>query len=707
MSSPPTPKIEILDDEENIVNLEGEEDTNDKYLSTLSTNDEDLNNYVQLFDLYPQILRKCSREFKKTFGVVNEIEYENGNTFEGKIVNDMLHGHGEFHWDETGLVYIGDFIENKITGRGKIIWPNKSEYIGDVVDGIRHGFGTYTDSNGLQYTGQWKNGKKQGKGRLNYTTDGSIHYDGEWDSGLRHGYGVYHYSNRATYEGQWKDGKRHGEGTMHWSDRDEIYTGSWVDGKQDGLGCHAWHILRVRTSQYSLPNVYDGQWANGKRNGLGTFHYPNGSKYVGYWKDDLKHGKGTLILKDGRIFERTFYKDRLIDETSDSLPSSVDQLSLERLDTRIPLVTECLSDPIEKNSVLKDTSDSNLLENYLKPHISPSDYTHSELQNMQNVITAYLTPLRSIYRFYGKLGMKQLPDNTIILRYVQFCQFLKDCKLHQHTSLAALDRIVAVSYGSEDGDDSCVQNPEKLISFGTFVNILVILACNLYTQEESYVHEKITKSKPSDALLCLLTQAIISNACKLSGVIYQDNEKSKEIHVFLQPLYQAYKFLVRIKRKFQKSIHPPPYTMTVRNFLFILKDFNLLNRKLTVKDVLEAVCKCNPVVGTIEEYNSDAELTFFDFFEALIHCTLILMLEKDEPQVDSVDNKIKTIKSDLTIKLNRRLSRRPSTSRQLKSNTGKKQKEKKSKTKRGAENRKISISPEIDKSENQKKHQMG
>ncbi|CAI2735157.1 unnamed protein product [Schistosoma spindalis] len=545
----------------------------------------------------------------------------------------MLHGHGEFHWDETGLVYIGDFKENKITGCGKIIWPNKSEYIGDVVDGIRHGFGTYIDSNGLQYTGQWKNGKKQGK---------------------------------------------------------------------NGLGCHAWHILRVRTSQYSLPNVYDGQWANGKRNGLGTFHYPNGSKYVGYWKDDLKHGKGTLILKDGRIFERTFYEDRLIDANSDSLPSSVDQPSLERLDTRIPLVTECLSDPTEGNNILKDTSDSNLLENYLKPHISPSDYTHLELQNMQNVITAYLTPLRSIYRFYGKLGMKQLPDNTIILRYVQFCQFLKDCKLHQHTSLAALDRIIAVSYGSEDSDDSCVQNPEKLISFGTFVNILVILACNLYTQEELYLHEKITKSKPSVALLCLLTQAIISNACKISGVIYQDNEKSKEIHIFLQPFYQAYKFLIRIKRKFQKSIHPPPYTMTVRNFLFILKDFNLLNRKLTVKDVLEAVCKCNPVVGTIEEYNSDAELTFFDFFEALIHCTLILMLEKDEPQIESVDHKIKTIKSDLNIKLNRKLSRRPSTSRQLKSNTGKKQKEKKNKTKRGTENRKISISPEIEKSENQK-----
>ncbi|KAH8867180.1 Phosphatidylinositol 4-phosphate 5-kinase 1 [Schistosoma japonicum] len=584
MASPQTPKIKILDDEENIINID---DENLQDESSLKCNENALEsiNYMQLFDLYTQIVTKCSRENKKTFGIINEVTYNNGNLYEG---------------------------------------------------------------------------------RLNYRTDGSIYYDGEWDSGFRHGYGVYHYSNDATYEGQWKDGKRHGEGTMHWSDRDEIYTGSWVNGKQHGLGCHAWHILRVRTSQYSLPNVYDGQWANGKRNGLGTFHYPNGSKYVGYWKDNLKHGKGTLILKDGRIFERIFYEDRLVDENFDSIPSSLDQPSLERLDTRIPLVKECLSDSTEKINTFKDTSDSNLLENYLKPHISPSDYTHSELQNMQNVITTYLTPLRSIYRYYGKLSVKQLPDNTIILRYIQFCQFLKDCKLHQHTSLAALDRIIAISYGSEDIDEINVQNPEKLISFGTFVNILVILACNF---------------KPSDALLCLLTQAIIPNACKLSGVIYQDVEKSKEIQLFLQPLHQAYKFLVGITRKFQKSILPPPYTITIRNFLFILKDFKLFDRRLVVKDVIE--------------------LTFFDFYEALIQCTMISILKKDEPQTDNVEDKIETLTLDVTDMPNRKISHRPSTSKQLKSNTSKKQKEKKNRIKRSTSNRKISLSQEIEKTENQ------
>ncbi|CAH8663635.1 unnamed protein product [Heterobilharzia americana] len=327
-----------------------------------------------------------------------------------------------------------------------------------------------------------------------------------------------------------------------------------------------------------------------------------------------------------------------------------------------------MTDPTEEDN-FKDTSDSNLLESYLKPHISPLDYNTSEFQKIQNVITTYLAPLRSIYRFYGKLGMTQLPDNTIILRYVQFCQFLKDCKLHQHTSLAALDRIIAISFGSEDSDETSVQNPEKLISFGSFVNIVVILACNLYTQEEFYLAEKSNKSKPSDALLYLLTQAIIPNACKISGIIYQDLEKSKDILSYLQPFHQAYRFFVRIKRR----------------------DFNLFDRKLTASDVVEALCKSNPVSGTIDEYNADTELTFFDFFEAVIHCASVSFLKKDEPY----EEKMKLSVIDLSAKQSRRLSRRPSTSRQSKTNYNKKLKEKKSKMKRNIDVRKSSISPEV------------
>ncbi|OON16365.1 MORN repeat protein [Opisthorchis viverrini] len=129
------------------------------------------------------------------------------------------------------------------------------------------------------------------QGRLEYTSDGSCYYEGDWFEDIRQGYGVSKYPDGTTYEGEWFDGNRCGYGTMHWKDRDEIYSGRWVAGKQEGQGSHAWHILRVRTTQYTLPNVYDGEWKNGVRHGFGVFHYPNGSKYAGYWKDNMKHGK--------------------------------------------------------------------------------------------------------------------------------------------------------------------------------------------------------------------------------------------------------------------------------------------------------------------------------------------------------------------------------------------------------------------------------
>ena len=35
--------------------------------------------------------------------------------------------------------------------------------------------------------------------------------------------------------------------------------------------------------------------------GYGTLFYSDGSKYVGYWKDSLKHGKGIDYNSSGRV----------------------------------------------------------------------------------------------------------------------------------------------------------------------------------------------------------------------------------------------------------------------------------------------------------------------------------------------------------------------------------------------------------------------
>lgn len=43
---------------------------------------------------------------------------------------------------------------------------------------------------------------------------------------------------------------------------------------------------------------YMGQWKQNMMEGKGTFLWNNGQKFVGYYKEDKKHGPGILYLTD-------------------------------------------------------------------------------------------------------------------------------------------------------------------------------------------------------------------------------------------------------------------------------------------------------------------------------------------------------------------------------------------------------------------------
>ena len=65
------------------------------------------------------------------------------------------------------------------------------------------------------YTGQWRSGKKNGRGKFVWS-DGDV-YDGDWVDNQKHGCGVYTYhkrSNCKSYNGDWRDGKKCGQGTI-------------------------------------------------------------------------------------------------------------------------------------------------------------------------------------------------------------------------------------------------------------------------------------------------------------------------------------------------------------------------------------------------------------------------------------------------------------------------------------------------------------
>lgn len=73
---------------------------------------------------------------------------------------------------------------------------------------------------------------------------------------------------------------------MNWIASNEKYTGNWVENLQSGFGTHIW--LDSASSNKLLRNRYVGYWSNGLRHGKGTFYYSNGSKYEGDWVENFK-----------------------------------------------------------------------------------------------------------------------------------------------------------------------------------------------------------------------------------------------------------------------------------------------------------------------------------------------------------------------------------------------------------------------------------
>jgi hypothetical protein len=75
-------------------------------------------------------------------------------------------------------------------------------------------------ANGEKYKGEYKNGKRNGKGVFKFV-DGS-EYDGEWKDGIINGKGVYKYASGDEYNGEWKDKERNGKGIITFADGSKI-----------------------------------------------------------------------------------------------------------------------------------------------------------------------------------------------------------------------------------------------------------------------------------------------------------------------------------------------------------------------------------------------------------------------------------------------------------------------------------------------------
>ena len=109
-----------------------------------------------------------------------------------------------------------DEIENgKPHGNGTWTQSDGGTYVGQFVNGRREGIGTYTWSKnspvtGKSYEGEWKDNKQDGKGKISYEREEGEEFEGmSWEGEFKDGkdWNVTIYLKDGSIYGEYKDGE--------------------------------------------------------------------------------------------------------------------------------------------------------------------------------------------------------------------------------------------------------------------------------------------------------------------------------------------------------------------------------------------------------------------------------------------------------------------------------------------------------------------
>ena len=210
---------------------------------------EDSISFLEETNYISQELYNLQHEQETYTGLVTDREMD-GGTYTGYLVDGFRHGEGTFAFD-SGDVYTGNWYHGSRVGQGTYTWADGSTFTGTWSENSEMLEGTYTWTTGNVYTGGFLNGAFNGYARFVWS-NGDV-YEGNFANGLRNGQGTLTWAEGGSYSGSWVDGVRSGEGTYTWANGD-VYTGGFLDGKLHGQG----------TLTYASGRTVSGSWVNGE-----------------------------------------------------------------------------------------------------------------------------------------------------------------------------------------------------------------------------------------------------------------------------------------------------------------------------------------------------------------------------------------------------------------------------------------------------------
>jgi hypothetical protein len=124
-------------------------------------------------------------------------------------------------------------------------------------------------------------------------------YTGGCKDGYAEGYGEAR--GGASYSGEFRAGRKHGKGVKSWPSSGDRYEGYFVDDLKDGSGIYTWGRRSA-----SAGERYIGGFRADKRHGYGVYEWPNGDRYAGAWDNDAIAGTPTkgMIARAKALAER-------------------------------------------------------------------------------------------------------------------------------------------------------------------------------------------------------------------------------------------------------------------------------------------------------------------------------------------------------------------------------------------------------------------
>jgi hypothetical protein len=174
---------------------------------------------------------------------------------EFEIIHDIvdrekLFGLGEEEFeDKNGVVkYAGEFKNGEKNGFGSALYYSRDSEVREMHKECPD------TTNCSTYVGEWKDNEYSGhgiytclpnKGLIDYSKDVYSEcltyffkndgldifqhsYSGQWKNGKRNGKGTQIYQDGSTYVGEWKDNMKHGKGTFTYESNDKL-VGIWSD----------------------------------------------------------------------------------------------------------------------------------------------------------------------------------------------------------------------------------------------------------------------------------------------------------------------------------------------------------------------------------------------------------------------------------------------------------------------------------------------